>query len=206
MRLLPPTVLFAAAVLHIGCGGGGGQDGPQTLTLLVTPSLTGTVANGGFVTPETLGVGDRAPPSSPEITFRGFFTFDLASLPPGATVISATLTLHQIRVAGTPYDTLGAMLLDQVVFGTVLEAGAYGRSFPTSQGNPLSLDETLGPRVVDATVQVQADLAAGRTLSQWRVRFAVESDGNTSSDQADLGAPGSSAAATQPTLVVTYRR
>lgn len=205
MRLRYPMILLATALLGSGCGGGGGEDGPVTVTLLTTPDLVGTVSNTGYVTPQALGVGDRTPPGSQEITFRGFLTFDLAALPPGATVLSATLTIHQIYVFGTPYTTLGALLVDQVVFGTVLEAGAYGRSFPTSQGIPLSFDATLGPKVVDATMQVQADLAAGRTLSQWRVRFVLEGDGNTLADQADLGAPGNSAAPTHPTLVVTYR-
>ena len=205
MRLRYPTVLLATALLCAGCGGGGGPDGPVTVTLLTTPDLVGTVTSTGFVTPQTLGVGDRTPPGSAEFTFRGFFTFDLAALPPGATVLSATLTVHQIHVSGSPYTTLGALLVDQVVFGTVLEAGAYGRSFPTSQGVPLSFDATLGPKVVDATMQVQADLAAGRTLSQWRLRFVLEGDGNTLADQADMGAPGTAAAPMHPTLVVTYR-
>jgi len=205
MRPLPPIALLAAALVCAGCGGGGGEDGPVTVTLLTTPTLVGTVSNGGFVTPQTLSAGDRAPPGSPQITFRGFLTFDLASLPPGATVLSATLTLHQTYVSNTPYLTLGPMLVDQVVFGTVLEGGAYDRSFPTSQGLLLSLDETLGPKIVDATAPVQADLASGRTLSQWRVRFAVEADGNAISDQANLGAPGTAAAPLHPTLVVTYR-
>lgn len=205
MHLRYPMVLLATALLGSGCGGGGGEDGPVTVTLLTTPALVGTLSSTGFLTPQSLGMGDRTPPGSAEFTFRGFLTFDLAALPPGATVLSATLTLHQIYVSGMPYDTLGALLVDQVVFGTVLEAGAYGRTFPTSQGVLVSLDETLGPKVVDATTQVQADLASGRTLSQWRLRFALEGDGNTRADQADMGAPGTALAPQHPTLVVTYR-
>jgi hypothetical protein len=200
-----PALLALAALALGGCGGGNGRGGPVTVSLPASSTLSGSVASTGYVTVGYLGVGDRSPPSSPTISFRAFVSFDLSAIPAGATVRTATLTLHQTRVFGTPYARLGPLVVDQVVYGNVLDAGAYSRSFPSSQGfAALSTDATVGPRSVLATAQVEDNLASGRTLSQFRIRFTAETDGNMTTNEADLGSTSGAASTTSPTLVVTY--
>lgn len=205
MRLLPLLPALAALPLLTGCGGGGGRvaAAPVTVTLTSTPLLDGTVATGGIIVGLSgdIVVGDYAG------GLRGFGSFDLAGIPAGATITSATLTLVQHASSGAPYATLGLLLVDQVVYGNVLEGGAYARSFPTNQGfGTLSTDATLGAKSLVVTAQVQADRAALRTQSQFRLRFAVENDFDTTPDVAVFwsadNAPGPGDC---PTLVVAYQ-
>jgi hypothetical protein len=188
------------------CGGGGGGN-TATVMILGTDGLCGYVTQTGTVaTPQsTLLVGELVlPPPTPEQGIRGFLSFDLSSIPSGAPVVSATLRVQQNQVSGDPYTALGPLLLDQVVYGTVLDAGAYDRSFPTNQAFAmLATDTTLGPKETDVTVAVQDDLAAPRTRSQFRLRFAIDTNGDGLGTAARFDGPLS---ANPPLLIVTYRK
>ncbi len=201
------TLVFLVAALG-GCGGGDdGPDTPVTLTIPSTPSLDGLVFATGTVTlSSNVTAGDYADAIGPQGGLRGFVSFDLAGIPAGATVTEATLTLTQRLVNAAPYTSLGAILVDQVVYGNVLDAGAYSRSFPSSQGfATLSSDATLGPKTITVTTQVKDDLASARTQSQFRLRFPVEDDLDMDSDQAAFwSAETATTPADRPTLTVTY--
>jgi hypothetical protein len=207
-RALLPLILTAVVVTGCGGGDGGGTPlppSPVTVTLTATDALTGHVFSGGSVArSDTLRAGDNEGPTRSH-GVRGFVSFDVAGIPPGATVLSATLTLFQGEVVQLPYASLGDLLVDHVVYGTVLEAGAYARS-PLAAGIAvLPNDATLGFRMVGVTPQVQTDLVAAHPQSQYRVRFALEVDGDATSDQAVFSDAGvNSSVARRPTLVVTY--
>jgi hypothetical protein len=196
--------LLALASLTTGCGGGGGDAPPPlTITLVSIAPLEGTVDAGGGIIQGGWIVGDLGGTNG----YRGFVSFDLGPLPAGATIVSATLRLVQRSVAGSPYATLGSLVVDQVVYGNVLDAGAYARAFPTNQGfGTLSADATLGPKSLVVTAQVEVDRAVGRAQSQFRLRFETEANGDGVSDYADFATTSvATAAADQPVLILTYQ-
>jgi len=75
------------------------------------------------------------------------------------------------------------------------------------------VDGTLTPEIhtladqpswtVDVTAQVEADLAAGRTTSTFRVRFSVDTNNNGQEDGYRIGSSKNPFRATHPVLVIT---
>ena len=207
MRRATLTTLLSIALVTTGCGGGGGTSppAPVTVTILSTDELDGIVGSGGdfSLTGDVVQAGD----STTNLGYRGFVSFELGVIPAGATVLTATLRLVQKKVTGDPYGSMGPVLLDQVVYGNVLESGAFARSFPQNQAfATLSTNATLEAKTVDATAPVQGDRASLRTQSQYRLRFAVESDLDTAFDLANFysGNPVNPVDL-RPTLTVTYQ-
>jgi hypothetical protein len=66
----------------------------------------------------------------------------------------------------------------------------------------LSTDATLGPKSLDVTAQVAADIAAGRTRSSFRLRFQTVVPDLTSGRIASSGDAEGTYRSTSPTLVV----
>lgn len=191
-----------------GGGGGGGSAAtgdPVTLALVGDASLEGSVyASGATFRGSDLHVGDSKVGTLGPV--RGFVSFALADVPAGAEIRSARLVVHQRHVANDPY-VLGGLLLDHVVHGSVLEAGAYARSPLASGFTVLSASAALGPCTADVTAQVRADLAGRRDPTQYRLRFPAETDGDLDADPSILDGTGSThPAAQRPVLVVTYVR
>jgi hypothetical protein len=198
--------LLSLSLLVLGCGGGG-TTGPITVTLFASSSLSGhSYAQGDYVnTSGLLAVGDIISQQGfGEEGMRAYLSFD-HQIPAGAQVISATLRVYQSYIGNGPYPTLGDLVVDQAVYGNVLDAGAYGRTFPSNQGlGPLSTDATLETKSADVTDAVALDVATARTQSQFRLRFTVESNSDGGVDYVlftNAGNPSPS----QPTLVVTYQ-
>jgi hypothetical protein len=103
---------------------------------------------------------------------RGYMRFDLSSLPPGASIASATLVTYQDAVDGAPFDT-GSVVLDHVDLGPGLDKDDDGAA-PLPGGllfATLSTSAAPGERAVDVTAAVQADLAGGRSTSDFRLRL-----------------------------------
>lgn len=201
-RSLALLALVPLAALG-ACGGGGGSGNataqPVAVTLHGAPLLDGTVTQGGATFLGEALVGDNGGAQGE----RACIDFELTGVPTGAHVVTATMTLVQRVVRGTPYATLGSLLLDHVVYGTVLEAGEYARTPIESAFAVLSTDATLGPRTIDVTAQVQNDLARGQ--SQFRLRFSTENDLDAVIDDAEWFCIGSATTlADLPTLVVVY--
>ncbi len=210
MRSTFALAVLASALAASGCGSGGQDNAPVTLTIFGTPEHTGAVSNTGTVSFLSLYAGDTGDPLamfSLGQSVRVFASFDISAIPPGAVVTSATLTLSARLVDATPFATLGAILVDQVVYGNVLEAGAYARSFPVNQGfTTLASDPALGPKSATVTVAVQDDLASPRTQSQFRLRFAVEDDLDADGDAMIFWTTAAAPLPSDsPTLVVTYQ-
>ena len=196
--------VVAASLPCVSCGGGGGGKTPVTVTITSTGGLDGFATSNGSVASDSQGgvvVGDAG-----AVGFRGFVSFELSGVSAGATIQSATLKVIQNVVAGAPYATLGDVFVDQVVYGTVFEAGAYNRSFPSNQGlGPISVDQLLGQKTLDVRAAVQTSVDRQDAQCQFRLRFSVESNQDGVSDQALFGGGSPQALANdQATLTITY--
>jgi hypothetical protein len=113
-------------------------------------------------------------------------------------------TLFQSANIGTPYADLGSVVVDDVVFGTNLDSGAYSRSRLGDAVAVLSVDGTLGPKAVDLTSQVRTDVEASRPQNQYRVRFTAETNPDAASDPAVFECAEAATPEERPILVVTY--
>jgi hypothetical protein len=207
MRLAPLLLGVAAVLGGCGGGGGGGDGGPVTVTIEATESLDGLVQSDGFfaVVGEFIAVGDVGDSGEPGVGVRGFVSFDITGVPSTAIVLSAVLTLDQFAVSGDVYGSLGPVLVDQVAYGNVLEAGAYSRSFPINQGmGPLSSDATPGPKSLDITAAVQFDHSTGSAQTQYRLYCPFETDMDGDNDLALFLSANTADPDKHPRLVVTY--
>jgi len=216
------VALVTALALLPACGGGGtstpGPDPTQSLTILGDASRDGYVeiTGGAFALAGSAGsqpskIGDDGgfSPST-----RQFFSFDLPTLPAGATIQSATLRILQESVSGAPYTqisgstglpTHGVVTVDHLVYD-VLDSSDFNLAPLTPNIGTLSTTTTIEVKTLVVTTQVLADRAAARTRSQFRVRWAnADDDGDGVADNArytdteDLAATGN-----PPRLVITY--
>ena len=113
---------------------------------------------------------------------RGFLSFDLSSLPSGTTVKKATLRIYQKSVTGTPYTGANSLIVDHLDYGDSLEAADYDRSALSSNIGTLTQNSAIEWKDLAVTDSIKNDLSAGRTRSQFRIRFSQETDGDGSED------------------------
>lgn len=110
------------------------------------------------------------------LTSRGYVSFDLSSLPSGATITSATLRMYQTEVVGTPYSG-NSLIIDHVDYGDSLGSEDYALSPLESAFGTLTSNPNVEWKDLSVTNQVKNDVANGRTRSQFRLRFQVEMTG-----------------------------
>ena len=171
------ALLLAALTLAVACGEGSGPGGTTSDTLLSMTALNGIVQNDGTVsTTATIAAGD-VDAAIPGRTTRGFYSFDLSGIPAANVIRTANLRLVQFAVSGSPYATLGNVVVDHVTYGARLDAGDYGGGTVVSGFGVLSSDATTGVRLLNVFTRVNADREAGRSVSQFRLRFSLV-DGN----------------------------
>ena len=140
---------------------------------------------------------------------RGIYTFDISSIPAGATILEATLSTRQVNTFGDPYVKRGPVVLDHVVLGGELRANAYSTSATPGGDGFTILSDNATPEVKSAVVteQVQLDIDQARSFSQYRLRFRLPTslddrlDVALFTDREDSGGIGS-----VPQLIVTYGR
>lgn len=193
------VALMSASVAFAGCGGGGGghdddddngndQNVGQVteLTIASTPELDGMLAgtpqNPFAAAQNQPVVGDLAyAPGGDRNTFQAVFSFDLSQIPAGKTVRSARLSLYVRDVNGDPDAAIVLARMDHV---------NYGPNFPINFSPPVidfNFDtindlNTIGRRDLDVTDQVLADIAAGRSRSQYRLRGAIDNNLDAQAD------------------------
>lgn len=177
------AVLLIACLVG-SCGSGGGDSSPATRQFIFggEDDRDGMVSNDGIVN-RTLApfLGDIDGSMNGQV-FRQFFSFYIDLLPPGATVVSAELWLFQQDTSGTPFTDLGSIVVDHM-FYDLLGAADFAAAPLAANIGTLSTDPAVGYRILDVTSAVQADFAAGRPRSQYRLRFdPIESDGDSSTD------------------------
>jgi hypothetical protein len=112
--------------------------------------------------------------------YKGFISFELVDVPDAVQDFSALLSLEITGMAGNPFGGLGGLVLEHAAFDTI-GAGAFSAD---------ALDE-VGLIAVDggAGTIVNADVSAAfmtdqfdRGLTQYRLRFEDETDGDITSD------------------------
>ncbi len=210
-RFLLPCL---AAVVLAACGGGGGGDDDGGDPVMVEIESTGNLDGGTTQNNTTNTASSAAIPlvgdgggatDGTTLIYNGLWSFDLSGLPSGAQITSATLQLYQTAAAGDPAGSFGLARVDHVNFGA---------TFPTSTAtiNALSLNfaqitdlTNAGPKQVDATTEVQADLDAGRPRSQFRMRMGFGTDFDGIADWCNMTDQDNTAdAAQRPKLILEY--
>ena len=188
VRLSSCVAVLALTVLVItplGCGSGGdggggnggGNGGPMTVTLASMANQDGiffAVAVGGPKVETNLApvygdnlVGDFG---------YGFWTFDLSSIPAGATIEEATLEVQQLTTLGNPMGVYGPVALGHypalAATPNVTELmNPIEDPITDGSGVPRFVTVSMLPglRTVDVRTQVRKDLSEGRTRSRFRL-------------------------------------
>ncbi|MEA2001113.1 MAG: hypothetical protein U9N84_04395 [Actinomycetota bacterium] len=122
-----------------------------------------------------LFAGDNLNPSFPEgVGVQTFLTF---ALPADLTIGSATLTSDALHTTGSPFDDLGPLLAEPVVY---TKFGPELFDLPSS-GQPIRCEVTADTIIeCDVTAAVQDAVDGGVTSVQFRLRFErpADNDGN----------------------------
>jgi hypothetical protein len=134
-------------------------------------------------------------------------SFDLSSVPRGASIRSAELRFFQVKVEGAPYRKLGNLILDHVDYGSQLSRAAYDTPALGSAGlapvqSPGAWYSLSGQPI---TTWISQDLTSGRGRLQLRLRWLEEKDGDELEDYASME-PGNNYFGTGnlPVLIVSY--
>ncbi len=122
------------------------------------------------------------------------------------TIEKATLRLYQTSVVGDPYGVGGSLKVDQLDYGSTLENADYSAPSISSNFATLTSNAAVEWKDVDVTDQVKNDLSSGRTRSQYRIHFAIESIGGTVTGDFAYFESGDNSVGTGniPQLVVKY--
>jgi len=187
LAFLSAATLAGAGITS--CSDASGTGGVTIDTLLGVDLLTGVVLSDGTADVNGTPFAGDSDAQEPGLNIRAFFTFDLTSLPAGAVLRTAFLRIYQWDVVNSPYSTLGDLVVDHLVYGNTLDAADYDVAEISRGFGVLSTDSTIETKQVSVLQQVQADLDAGRTVSQFRVRFAILSDNDGLPDFADFWGP-----------------
>jgi hypothetical protein len=203
---------LAGSSLLAACGGGGG-DGrdPKPVRESETLAIQSLAAVDGFVKADgTVVTSDRAAIHVGDDTndheSRGFLRFVLSEIPEGSEILSATFQVDQSFVAGTPFATLVEVRVDLVDVGSALDATDFDGGPLAANVGTLSVDESVGPRTLEVTEEVAAALRELRKAVDFRLRFAVATDGDGFGDLAGFNDPVRPRVAGKPILVVVFRR
>jgi DNA-binding beta-propeller fold protein YncE len=164
---------------------------PWGIYVDVTPLVIGSTASlDGFARSDgtasasgSPATGDKDASYSLSVGWRQLYSFDIANIPNNTTITAATLRLYQCDVQGSPYTSLGNVIVDQMNYGGVFDTfgSAYDGAAAALNIGTLSATPSLGYRSLSVTTQLQNDLTALRVRSQYRLRFSTQDfnfDGN----------------------------
>ncbi|WP_372523261.1 hypothetical protein [Sulfuricaulis sp.] len=165
--------------------------GPWGIYVDVTPIVIGSTANlDGYARSDgtasasgSPATGDKDASYSLGVGWRQLYSFDIANISTSTTITSATLRLYQCDVQGSPYTSLGNVIVDQMNYGGVFDpfGSAYSGGAVALDIGILSTTPILGYRSLNVTIPVQNDLTASRVRSQYRLHFSTQDfnfDGN----------------------------
>ncbi|MBK8268673.1 MAG: hypothetical protein IPK83_10390 [Planctomycetes bacterium] len=162
------------AALGIFCFlGGCGVLPEETTTLDVVFDRTGTLQDDGLYTPMTTTDEVRIGDSVGNMEARGFISISLNALPANANVTKALLRFRAIAAAGNPFDDIVLLKLDHVdvvsgIDATDFIATPIENSIATIDSLPTNAKRDVS---IDITSQLNADRAAGRPISSFRLDF-----------------------------------
>jgi len=181
MRIATCLVLVALPVIA-ACGSNpastSSSSGTDSLSSVIP--LTGTAQRGpygdvSFYAGDIL-VGDNDGYTANQL-LHGLVTFNIKAIPRGSTITAATLQLDQCLVHGSPFTTLGTVVVDHVPLETNPDTSVFDTTATTPGVAVLSSDTTTGLKSAGVTTSVALDRSAGDTLTQFRLRFSA-ADGN----------------------------
>ncbi|KKU63363.1 MAG: hypothetical protein UX87_C0026G0005 [Candidatus Amesbacteria bacterium GW2011_GWA1_47_16] len=184
----------------------------QTTIINSIVSLDGFRANnnGGNNSIEIrAGNGSMVGAPAYELVIRGFTGFDIpTAVLSGKTIESAVLRLYQYKVTGTPYSGGNKIIVDHLDYGDSLEGADYSATAISSGIATLTANAVIEWKDAEVTSALKADLSAGHSRSQYRLRLSTETDGSGTEDVAyfhssNTGYTGYSAAF-RPQLVIKY--
>lgn len=168
--------------LALSCSDGGGPGSITTDTLFGVVPLSGVVLSDGTASGNAhVMVGD-VDANTPQLNSRAFLTFDLTTIPAGKILRSARLRIFQDDIVGSPYAKLGDLLVDHLVYGSSLDPADYDAAELSRGFTVLSTDSTRETKVVSVLQRIQADINAGRTVSQFRLRFTIDTNDDAMND------------------------
>ena len=145
----------------------------QSMTITSTASLDGwRASNNGGNNTWYIQIGRNA-----TLTERGFVSFDISSIPSGKVIDEANLRLYQGEVVGTPYSSLGSLILDHLDYGDSLGNEDLNASPVSSNIGTLTSNATVEWKDLIVTNALKADISSGRSRSQYRLRFTTEATG-----------------------------
>jgi hypothetical protein len=184
---------------------------PETTILVSQMKLDGYVINDGSASAtEEIFVGNgEINPGAGELVSRGFMSFDLSSIPSGATIEQMEIRFYQLQVQGDPYETLGNLILDHVDYGDALDGSAFDApaldsALLAQQTRPNEWYVLSDPSLLSWLLR---DLRDGRTRFQLRLRFDQELDGDGDEDWIAVAAgDGALGPRNAPQIIVTFRR
>jgi hypothetical protein len=212
---IPLCALLAMACSLAACGGGGGDGGDddddqQTLIVESTASLDGGVTfnNAGSVNEASPNatplVGDQAfVMSGGTLVYNALWSFDISALPAGALIASAILQLQVTSAAGDPDASFGLARVDHANFGAVFPS-TNNVTIVTFDFDQIQDLNTVGGRQIPVTIQVQADVDAGRPRSQYRVRMPFQTDNDAQADFMVFTDAENATPALRPQLIIEY--
>lgn len=175
---------------------------PISVVLGATSSLDGfQSSNGGGNSSIEIRAGRNI-----NLVTRGFVSFDISSIPAGKTIDKATLRLYQTSVTGNPYGIGGSLKVDHLDYGASFENSDYSAASLSSSFGTLTSNDSIEWKDLDVTDRLKDDISNGRTRSQYRVHFAIETiGGNVIGDFANFeSANNSVGTGNTPQLVIKY--
>lgn len=166
--------LIVAPLSACGGGGGGGDDqqfNQQQIVINVTRALSGYLSENGFESAGSDTFVGTIPDISGFLEQRGIFYFDLSAIPAGSVLLDAQLRSLQGPQTGTPYAQVVQVIVDHLNGNTggidFVDFNAAPLSFIAT---PLSTNPVEEVKTLDVTVEIAADLAAGRAATKFRLR------------------------------------
>jgi len=186
-RRMCATVVLAIALVATACASTTDSDGREPER--PTPTAASIPNEGGENEGHTpigfpgtgtgLFAGDNLNPGFPD--GDGVQTYMTFTLPDNAVIGSAELRSDVLRMSGTPFDDLGALLAERVEYTSF---GPELFDLPSS-GDPTSCTVIEGRAVVcDVTTAVQAAVDRGSVTVQFRLRFERVADNDGQPDLA----------------------
>jgi hypothetical protein len=137
------------------------------------------------------------------IVDRGLYSFPLADLPAGVTIVSATLRLSQTLATDDGYERMGDLLVDHLDPGPSLDVLDFFPILPIgTRVGTLSTDATLGYKEMEVTRSVSDDLVNARARAGFLLSFANESSVGVAAFE---DSENHLASGLLPQLVVVYR-